>query len=469
MSESTKTNLSRRDFLRLAGLVGAGAALAACQPSTPVPETKPTEKPVEEKPPAEPVTISWWNQFSTPLCQELFPKVVKDFTDKNPNIKVEFEITGGPPGGGDYVEVLMARIAAGNPPEVITLWSPPSQFGARGALMAIDELMASASVAKSDAFFENPLNSCKFKGATYGLPASAGPGSIFFNKTLFAEAGLSVRREDFPKTLDELWTTAMKLNKKDADGIITQAGFVPWTQVWLRPVWSELVGAKLFSGKDLKYYVNSEENIALYEWYVKWLEEHFGGDIEAFNLISAWGDVYPDTAFNLGKSAIDLSGSWAPTDAAIPFDFEVAKFPYGLKGTKSMTGFWPNWFSMPKGVKNANEGFLFLEHMCTTGWVRWYEEGTMDTPAWKNAPAGIYTKAVETKFGTERAKDFHTFYFNYLNDAAEMWTSPIEDFASDTIGQAQDEILHKTKTVAEALTTAQELVQAKLDEQLQGS
>jgi len=336
-------------------------------------------------------------------------------------------------------------------------------------LMAIDQLMASASLAKPDAFFDNPLNSCKFKGATYGLPASAGPGSIFTNKKLLEEAGLSSKREDFPKTLDELAVWATKLDKKGADGAVTQAGFVPWTQPWLRPVWSELVGGKLFSGKDLKYYINSEENIALYEWYVKWLDDHFGGDIEAFNLASAWGDVYPDTAFNLGKSGIDLSGAWAPTDAAIPFDFEVCKFPYGFKGSKSLTGFWPNWFAMPKGVQQANEGFLFTEYMCTEGWVRWYVEGTMDTPAWKNAPAGIYTKAVETKFGTDRAKDLHAFYYGYLNDTAEMWTSPVDSFASDTLGQAQDEILHKTKTVSEALTTAQELVQAKLDEQLKGS
>ncbi len=470
MTDQKQTKMSRRDFLRLAGLVGAGAVLTACQPkATPAAEKPAEEKPAEEKPAAEEVTISWWNQFSTPLCQDMFPKIVNDFQSKNPGIKVEFEITGGPPGGGDYVEVLMARIAAGNPPDSITLWSPPSEFGARGALMAIDNLMASAAMAKADAFFEGPINSCMFKGATYGLPASAGAGSIFYNKAMLEEAGFSSARADFPTTWDGIWDMAMKFNKKDASGAVTQAGFVPWTQPWLRPVWSVLAGGQFFSGKDLKYFINSEENIALYEWYVKWLDEHFGGDIEAFNLAAAWGDVYPDTAFNLGQAAIDMSGAWAPTDAAIPFEFDVAKFPVGPKGTKSVTGFWPNWFSMPKGVKNVNQGFLFTEYMCTEGWVRWYVEGTMDTPAWKAAPPDIYTKAVEDKFGTERAKDFHSFYFEYLNDTAEMWTSPIEGFASDTVGQAQDEILHKTKSVAQALTEAQDLVTAKLAEMLAGA
>ena len=65
---------------------------------------------------------------------------------------------------------------------------------------------------------------------------------------------------------------------------------------------------------------------------------------------------------------------------------------------------------MPKATPHPDEGFLFSEYMCTDGWVTWYIEGTMDTPAWKGAPADIWCKAVETKFGLETAKDYHKFY-----------------------------------------------------------
>ena len=204
----THTPLNRRQFLKLAGVTGSAALLAACaQKATEVPTEAPQAETTggeETAPAAEQVTISWWNQFSTPTCQEVFPKVVKDFETLNPNIKVEFEITGGPPGGGDYFEVLLARIAAGNSPDSITLWTPPSEFGAQGALMAIDTNMESAKVAKKDAFYEGPMKSCQLKGQTFGLPASAGAGSMFYNKALLEEAGLSSKREDFPKTWDEL-------------------------------------------------------------------------------------------------------------------------------------------------------------------------------------------------------------------------------------------------------------------------
>ena len=47
-----------------------------------------------------------------------------------------------------------------------------------------------------------------------------------------------------------------------------------------------------------------------------------------------------------------------------------------------------------------------------------------------------------------------------------MWNSPIEDFASDALDSAIDEVLHKTKTPAEALKEAQGIIQANLDEEL---
>jgi multiple sugar transport system substrate-binding protein len=470
MERLQEEKLSRRQFLKMAGMAGGTALLAACQPkSQPTPaEVKPAEEKPAEAPAKEQVTIAWWNQFSTPLCQDLFPKIVKDFETQNPNIKVEFEITGGPPGGGDYFEVLLARIAAGNPPDSITLWTPPSQFGAQGALLAIDDLMAGGTKAHKDAFFEGPIKSCQWKGKTFGLPASAGAGCVFINKALFEEAGLSSKREDFPKTWAEVYEAAKKLTKVDGTGTVTQAGFVPWTARWLDPVWTGLNGGSIFDPEELVYKIDSANNIELMSWWLSFLNDLYGGDIEAFNVLGNWDDVYPQSNFNLGLSAIATSGSWAPTDSQLPFEFELAYFPVGPKGTKSITGFWPNWWALPNSTPHPAEGFLFSEYMCTDGWITWYVNGTMDTPAWKGAPADIWCKLVETTFGLDKAKDYHKFFTDYLNDTAVMWTSPIEEFATNTLGQAIDEILHKTKTPEQALSEAQTTCMSKLAEALKG-
>ena len=161
-----------------------------------------------------------------------------------------------------------------------------------------------------------------------------------------------------------------------------------------------------------------------------------------------------------------ISGSWGCTDAEIPFDWEVMKFPVGPSGSTHYTSFWPNWFVIPQGAAHLNEAFLLIEWFCTEGWVIWYQ-ATMDTPAWTDFPEGVLTKKLVDAVGQERAQEVHDFFSEYLDDAVGMWDSPIEDFANDTLSQAVDEVLHKVKTPSEALADAQQVVQASLDEAMQ--
>ena len=461
MNQSKGSSWSRREFMQFAGMTLGAVALSACaMPATPAQEGA-AEGAGGDGTAMESAGITWWNQFSSATTQEIVPEIVAQFEEKE-GVTVEFELSGGPPGGGDYIEVLLARIAAGNPPDTITLWSPPSEFGARGSLEAIDDLMANADTATPDAFFGGPLRSCQWQGATYGLPASAGAGSIFINKAKFEEKGVSTDPADFPTTWDGLAELSAQFTEWEGDEL-KQAGIVPWANSWLKPVWSQLNGGNFLNTETLSYEIDSAANE---EWLAHWvnlLESEYQGDIENLNLFGTWDSVYPESAFALETSAMAIAGSWACTDAEIPFAWEVAKFPVGPSGTTSVTGFWPNWWAMPKGTPNPEAGFRFCEFFCTEGWVTWYR-AIMDTPAWKDFPADVQTQALVDNLGAEKALDLHNFYAGYLEDAADMWNSPIENFASDTLDAAIDEVLHKTKTPADALAAAQALIQAKLDE-----
>jgi ABC-type glycerol-3-phosphate transport system substrate-binding protein len=175
-SKQTKASLSRRAFLRLTGLAGGAALVAACA----APATQPAGE-AGSTADAEGVTISWWNELDTPTTQEMVPLIIAGFEETYPGVKVEYELTGGPPGGGAFTEVLLTRIAAGTPPNTATIWSPPVEFAAQGSLMSIDEYMSGAQWATPDAFYEGPLKSTTWQGKVYGLPASAGAASLFFN------------------------------------------------------------------------------------------------------------------------------------------------------------------------------------------------------------------------------------------------------------------------------------------------
>jgi multiple sugar transport system substrate-binding protein len=468
----TQNKLSRRDFLKSAGLTAAGVALAACTPAAPAAPAQPAaaEAEAEEKPAAAatgPVKITWWNQYSTATVKEMIPKIVEQFQNEYKDITVEYELTGGPPGGGNYDEVLLSRIAGGNAPDSATLFSPPVPFAARGSLLAIDEMMAGAKWAKPGAFYEAPHKSCQWQGKSYGLASSAGPGSMFLSVPQFQAKGISTKREDFPKTWDDLKALSAEFVVWEKDEL-KQAGFMPWATSWLRPAWSGLNGGQLYDSANNRYALDSQENITWLDYMVKWLDEQYQGDIEKVNLYGNWEGTYPNTAFNLGKAALAQEGSWSTTDAEIPFEWEVAKFPTGPSGKTSVTGFWPNWFVIPQGSPHAQEAFLFIEYFATKGWETWYLY-IMDLPSWKDFPADVLTTKLVDAAGADRAKDIHLFYTDYLKDAVEMWTSPIDSFAGETMAAAMDEVMHKVKTPAEALQEAQKLCQSKLEETLKGA
>lgn len=363
---------------------------------------------------------------------------------------------------------MLARIAAGNPPDAATIWTPPVQFAARGALEPIDAFMEDAEWATPDAFFEGPLNTCRWQGHIYGLPASAGAASMYYNVEMFEEKGLPTARADFPKTWSELKEVSALFVEWE-DGELVQAGFVPWTEPWLKPVWSGLNGGKFYDADTNTYVIDSDENIEWLTDWVQWLDDQYGGDIEQLNLFGQWRGVGPETAFYAGHSAMSQGGSWSITQSwEFPFEYEVARFPVGPSGTQSVTGYWPNWFAIPNGTNHPDEAFLFIEYYATQGWVIWYRS-TNDTPAWKNFPEGVVTENLVEREGMERALDLDLFFEEYLEDTVNMWHSPVEDFVSDTLDAAIDEVLHKTMTPAEALQDAQTLAQQRLQEVVERS
>jgi multiple sugar transport system substrate-binding protein len=476
---------SRRRFLQILALSGGAAILAACGGSTapaatsvPAPTTAAdtaapttaaepapaaTTAPAQVAPSGGPVTIEWFNRYTTATTQEVIPLMIAEFEKQNPDIKVNYEN----PGNGDgYIESLLARVAGGNPPDIATLYEPPVEFAARDSLVAIDDFMAAATTAQPDAFFAAPLKSCQWQGKTYGLPSSAGAAALYFNTAQFQAKGISTDRATFPKTMDELKALSREFTTTK-DGAIETAGFVPFGNSWMNPAWSAMYGGKLYDTNANKYVLDSDANVQWLTDWLGWLDDLYGGDIEALNAAGTWAGTYPETAFNLQRAAIAGEGSWSSTDAEIPFEWEVARLPIGPGGTKSLTAFYPNWWAIPKGTQQPEAAFKFIEFIATSGWETWYRF-IMDTPAWKQFPSTVLTTKLVDQVGQARAENVNTFFADYLNDAVEMWTSPVESFAADTLNTAIGEVLSKAKAPKDALAEAQQLCQAKLDETLKG-
>jgi multiple sugar transport system substrate-binding protein len=212
--------------------------------------------------------------------------------------------------------------------------------------------------------------------------------------------------------------------------------------------------------------LDSENNVEWWSYWVEWLDEQYGGDIERLNQFGNFAEVGAGTLFQMGLISMGQTGSWGTTNAEAP-PWEVVKFPIGPSGTTSRTTFWPNWFSVPLGSPNPEPAFQFVEYFSTKGWEIWYRK-ILDTPSWRGFDTSINNETLEERLGPEKANDVNQYFAEYLEDAAEIWTSPIEGFANDTVAAALDEVLHKNKSPRDALSEAQRLCQARLEDVLAG-
>jgi ABC-type glycerol-3-phosphate transport system substrate-binding protein len=465
------TSLSRRAFLKVTGGGAAALLLAACAAPTGQPAAESGDDDAGASADAQ-ISLSFWTPGGSQVYCEGFETIAQNYEEQNPNINIEEAQCGA--GEQNFNEVLLARIAAGDPPDATILWTSPAAFGARNALIELDELMAGSQYSQKEAWPEGVLASCIFNGKTYGLPVAAGTYAIFYNEEWFEEKGLSSAREDFPKTWDELRALSKEFTTWNGDTLET-AGFIPWDDdQYTLPIWSALNGSQLYDAENQQYTLDNDANLAMMEYGMAWLDEEYQGDINKVNVSGNWGggtdaEGRPSN-FSGGKLAMHVQGFWYCGDIyANEMQFErwnVASFPVGPGGSQTTSGYWPNWLVVPRGSRNPEEAFNYLDYMSAEGIKVWFSN-IPDLPTNSNVPTDIYPQLTADKRGVEFAQEVTDFFRGQLDIATPMWNSPVQDFADDQIGRMLEQVYTKTATPAAALAEAQQACQTELENLLQ--
>lgn len=411
--------------------------------------------------------LSVWTPGGSPSFCEVQTKIVQDFIAKAGG--GEGAVQCGMGAASEFAQALLAAITGGNPPDVALLWDSPIALGSQGAFVALDDYMVKGSVINAENWPGALLASCQFKGKTFGLPVAAGTYSMLYNQDLFEAKGIPGDRGSFPKTWDDLRRLSKEFTRWDGDRLAI-AGFMPPREAESMPIWSALNGSQIYDGNTLRYTFNSPENIAMFEYFVDWLNEEYKGDINAVDRSGQFRSIYPSSdglppAFQEGRQAGLESGSWAQGDlyATEPTlqKWNVAPYPVGPSGAKAVSGVWPNWFAVPKGARDLDAAVGYLEYLSQYGVVEWYRRNP-DLPANLKA-ADVVPDIVVEKRGEDFAKDATAFFKAQRDITIPMWNSPVQGFGQDQLTRAIEKIYLKSASVKDALDEAQRLSQAELE------
>ena len=276
-----------------AGLIApglSGAALAACAPG----QGQGAAKPSAAKLSGTLHYMDW--ELGTGPAQERWTKVVAQFNERYPDIKIEEDRSNL------FWQKLPAVVAAGTPPDTANLRRQaefPALVG-KGTVRALDPYLAKSKVVNKADFYDRTVAMNSTDGKLYALPNTLNLYVLYYNKNLFQERGLKFPdlTWDYATDFDD---AAQQLTKRAGD-LIAQAGMqIPswWIIHYLGNkdvgIWQ---GGLTDKTKCARVNYDKAEVIEGYEWYQKHLCRLKTAEPE--------GDTRR-TSFEQGTAAMNLS------------------------------------------------------------------------------------------------------------------------------------------------------------------
>ncbi|WP_436520968.1 ABC transporter substrate-binding protein [Actinoplanes sp. HUAS TT8] len=303
-------------------------------------------------------TVELWH-FFTEREAAAIDEVVKDFQNTHPNIKVTVK------SGQDDSKVTQA-IGAGNGPDIGLSYSTDivGKFCSSGAWVDLKPYIDRDKV-DLDQLNATTRSYTEFQGKRCAMPFLADAYGMFYNKDLFAKAGIAGP----PKTLDELTADAKKLTVKNPDGSLKQVGFLPLYDFYENAAahLAPATGAKWLT-EDGKSAIGSDAN---WKTLLKWqkdLVDWYGYDNLSKFKASLGDEFSSDNAFQKGQVAINIDAEYRLAflkDQTPDLKYGVAPLPTSdpsRYGGGYVTG---NIMGISKNAKNPEAAWELIKYLTT--------------------------------------------------------------------------------------------------------
>jgi multiple sugar transport system substrate-binding protein len=227
------------------------------------------------------------------------------------------------------------------------------------ASKGILEPLASYGIDTSD-FIPSVLAQDEYQGKLYAIPIATQEYKLLYNKTLFAQAGITSP----PTTMDELAQDIAKTTKTTAGGTITQLGLGTSSNYDLLSTLAYVFGGQWDTNG--KASPTNAGNIAALNWYkTNVLDKYGASNIAKFE--SGYGEyMTAQDPFYTGKIAMTLDGEWQSsniTKTAPSLQWGVADIPAASPALVNATQTYSSMFFIPVNSKHKQAAATFLKYL----------------------------------------------------------------------------------------------------------
>ncbi|WP_134682839.1 ABC transporter substrate-binding protein [Brevibacillus migulae] len=312
--------------------------------------TSPNQPAQPSNEPVELTFMTWGNQTHL----ELYEKLIQQFNQTHPNIKVKLESVPFP----DYQQKITVLAAGQELPDLgwVSERMVP-QFMANGILEDVSDVKEDAAF-KLDDMIPSTLELFQKDGKLYGLPFSTPPSVMFYNKDLFDKAGLK-SPNDLAKEGKWTWEEFEKAAKAITSGTgaskVYGANFFRDWKTWI------LLSSYAWSNGSGPF--NKEMN--QFTW-----NDQYG--VETLNMLQRM--MFTDgshpkageqVSFEAGKIGMffDVYSYVSKARAIKDFKWDIAPMPSGSQGSAPMLG--QAGYSIFKGTKHPQEAKELLKFLAS--------------------------------------------------------------------------------------------------------
>jgi ABC-type glycerol-3-phosphate transport system substrate-binding protein len=343
---------SRRAFLKLnAGALAAAASGCARRKSPAV---------------SNRIHLTYWEKW-TGEEGEAIRKVVEDFNRAQDRIHVEYLNMS------QIDRKVIVATAGGTGPDIAGVWSHTlNALADLNALTPLDELIAGEpeGLGWMDRFYPAVADLMCHRGRIFGLPSMHMVSALYWNKTMFREAGLNPERP--PRTLAEFDEYDRILTRKNArTGLLDQMGFLSSEPSFVNWQYMNWFGGRSWDGEKITV-ASDPANLAALRW-IRTKTEAVG--LHAFRMFSSgaagssslsFGS--PNNPFYTGKLGMTFYGVWFYgylRRFAPGLDYGCAPWPEAVPGVRDYTYVESDVLVVPRGCRHPDAAWEFLRYLCT--------------------------------------------------------------------------------------------------------
>ncbi len=374
-------------------------------------ETTAAETTVAETTAAAPVTITFWHIQVVDNQIALWQRLADEYMTAHPNVTIE--ITGQE--NEAFKTKMTTVMQANDPPDIFQSWGGGgmNDYAKAGLLLDITSYLDKDGW--RDTFAPGALGVYSYQGKNYGVPRDMGMVGFWYNKDLFAKAGI-----DAPPTT---WTGLLEDIEKLKAAKITPIALGEGDK-WPGAFWWEYLATRIGgqAGFDAAYSrTGSFTDAPFVEAGTKLKELVAVKPFQSGFLGATWGLDEP-TLMGNGEAAMDLMGQWAPaafTDfsADKKLGYELGWFPFpmveGGAGDAADALGGGNGFTV--GINAEPEAVDFLKYISSVDSQIAQAQIDMSLPVVKGSDVGITDSLLKiVQAGTNAAKYFQLYYDQFM-------------------------------------------------------